>query len=811
MRLIQIDYSQDSLFGKKVCNENAAFFRKHKESYKRMIVEQGRHFWIYFSVSFKAYCLNNGILEISGISSDMTFTNMIEEVLEVTDQMLTNGHVKDGLKLCEDLITLFQYRSFIDEIQSQTIMTNPFYMRDSEDTFRRLFGKPMEDKTLHLIKVVKTLQFLLHLGGCLFEMLRLWLQAEECKQDVTLYWKPPPEKPFHLFGDNSPTLVKACTVINKYEKSILDKTMYALQEDSKEGRNLVNVKIEHNSEDSGDDDPVKQRYKSKKLSIVIENEDTKEVKKKVKLKYPRWNTTSYSRHPNECPGCHDHLECIRKQVIGQGFVLPQVFEVHYEPNFHVKIRHCSHCNERMHECESPLHHNTGETVQRPMIPVAKRKDKGVTRTAQKQMAKKERRIQRKKHVGKESLDKLEAEGLQKFVDECRKVPGFIEELERTQPKKIVGVSLPKRRVKPPMPNPKAGACRIRILDPGGNEADGEQNRKIEKEMKKKIEMSGAGEYKECYFEPEKESEDGDIESKDEENKQWGKEPQRAGDKEKENKGEDSENATTNVGNDETPKEEEQPPVKEVEQKEQVPGKEKEQNEQQPDKKMKQKEQVSGPEMKQKEHISGTEMKQKEHIPDTEMEPKKQVPGTEVKQDNQVPDTKMTQKEHVPGTEMKQKVQVPGPKQKEQVPAITNQPAEAGCCTAQDERKSVDRLKDHPAEASKETTKSVDIGMSDEFTEMKISNLRQCALCGKHEDKPKTYKKCQQCRQQKIKPGKYYCSRDCQVQDWKRRHCQEHLERDREAERMQCKGDNNGELAMDQRRDVNKAALLNDVE
>ena len=50
-----------------------------------------------------------------------------------------------------------------------------------------------------------------------------------------------------------------------------------------------------------------------------------------------------------------------------------------------------------------------------------------------------------------------------------------------------------------------------------------------------------------------------------------------------------------------------------------------------------------------------------------------------------------------------------------------------------------------------------------------------------------------------------------MQDWKRRHCQEHLERDREAERMQCKGDNNGELAMDQRRDVNKAALLNDVE
>ena len=50
----------------------------------------------------------------------------------------------------------------------------------------------------------------------------------------------------------------------------------------------------------------------------------------------------------------------------------------------------------------------------------------------------------------------------------------------------MGVSLPKRRVKPPMPNPKAGACRIRILDPGGNEADGEQSRKIEKEMKKKV-------------------------------------------------------------------------------------------------------------------------------------------------------------------------------------------------------------------------------------------------------------------------------------------------------------------------------------
>lgn len=55
------------------------------------------------------------------------------------------------------------------------------------------------------------------------------------------------------------------------------------------------------------------------------------------------------------------------------------------------------------------------------------------------------------------------------------------------------------------------------------------------------------------------------------------------------------------------------------------------------------------------------------------------------------------------------------------------------------------------------------------------------------------------------------SRFISVQDWKRRHCQEHLERDREAERMQGKANNNGELAMDQRRDVNKAALLNDVE
>nr|XP_054752278.1 axoneme-associated protein mst101(2)-like isoform X1 [Lytechinus pictus] len=729
MRLILLDYKDDSLFGKKVCSESASFFKKHKESYKRMIVEQGRDFWIYLSISFKAYCLKNRILYLAGASSEKKIFKMIEKTLEVVDQMLTNGHVKDGMKLCEDLIVVHEYRSFIDDIHGQSVMTNPFYMWDSEKTFCRLFGQPIEERTLHFVQVITTLQYLLHLGGCLFEMLRRWLHAEECKQDVTIYWKPPPERLFHVFGVKSPTLIKAYTVINKYERCLLDKTMYEVTEETKDGRHMVDFKIDYNSPGSEDEDPRSGESNSVVISIV--NEDTKEVTKRVKLRYPRWQTTTYSRNPGECPGCEDHLECIRKQVIDEGYVLPKAFEVFYEPYFHVKL---PKQQTEATECDGTTNHDTNG----PSVASAKSKDKGLTRKALKQIGKKERRHQRKKKAGDESLDKQEAVGLQKFVDACRKVPGFIEELERLQPKKIVGVPLPEG-YQPELTRPAPGSeCRVRILDPHGNEMDVlDRNAILEEEIQKRL-------LKQRQIEAAKKKnvDEGVTSSKEEDNND------KDGDEEREDKGskdedkdDDSDSLTTNLGN--ASKEEEKQSVRE---------------------------------MKQNEP-SNMEMKKKKDIPDSEMKQNGQILDEKLHQNDHQPHT--DQKEHVPRTEMKQMEQNPDPgvKQMEQAPITKDQSAR--CLSAEDERTAVNGLDDHQGEGSKETTGTNAIELSDEVTEN--HKLRQCALCGKKEDQPKTYKKCQQCRQEKIKQAKFYCSRDCQVQDWKRRHWKEHLEKETEPE------------------------------
>ena len=272
--------------------------------------------------------------------------------------------------------------------------------------------------------MTKTCKYLLHLGGTLFEVLRLWLDAKECKQDITLFWKPPLERPFHRFGQESIMLKKALAVINMYEQELFTSTLVDLEGGTYDGKNsTVNFKFVSDSEDS--DDPEMEGYRSKKLDISIKNDETKETETKV-IKYPRWERRDTKLLPAECQGCRDHLECVRKRVMESGYTLPLVFEVHYEPNFHVKIMDgylaqaslCRLCNTRLAAGEEACSVRTAEQERAPSSSGARKKDVKLSRRQVKQMQKKERRKKRREKAASEatSQDKLEAEGMKIFVE-----------------------------------------------------------------------------------------------------------------------------------------------------------------------------------------------------------------------------------------------------------------------------------------------------------------------------------------------------------------------------------------------------------
>ncbi|XP_072025762.1 uncharacterized protein [Amphiura filiformis] len=201
MRLIKLSHEDLTIFGHDISASDYSFFAKHKDAFRRMFREQGMMFWRRFIVSFKAYTMSYGIIENPlKKTNGRHYHQMVTEAYSYLECQIMRNTTSAPKVFVEDSGILAQSRHLLGGIEAKPYKASkdPFYMKDTREVFRRVFGDPKDGPFLTL-RVYIMYPLCMKMGATLCRLLRRWLDAQDGTED-DIYWTHPSVDLFFSFG-----------------------------------------------------------------------------------------------------------------------------------------------------------------------------------------------------------------------------------------------------------------------------------------------------------------------------------------------------------------------------------------------------------------------------------------------------------------------------------------------------------------------------------------------------------------------------------------------------------------------------------
>ncbi|XP_011406684.1 PREDICTED: uncharacterized protein LOC100634258 [Amphimedon queenslandica] len=185
MRRIHIGKGDFALFHQDINAFDYEFFRNHSGAFKRMWGEQTRQFWVLYVEMFDHFIWNYGVMKDFPLKIDEVRL-YVDEIISSITLSFVEGNATSAKTLITDCAVVAQNRHFIGILDKAPYSQNPFYTKDTRETFRKLFGMPRSKTTF--MKVLCGLPVYVKFAGAAVTILRRWLKAdtindEDCIED----------------------------------------------------------------------------------------------------------------------------------------------------------------------------------------------------------------------------------------------------------------------------------------------------------------------------------------------------------------------------------------------------------------------------------------------------------------------------------------------------------------------------------------------------------------------------------------------------------------------------------------------------
>ncbi|XP_046855666.1 uncharacterized protein LOC124448741 [Xenia sp. Carnegie-2017] len=180
-KFVPINENDFSLFGAELSGHEFEYFCKHMGAFRRMFEEESKQRRKGFVAAFSAHSYQH--LDIKAVvSMSDPKRKFIEQFCNHVNDAYINAKFNTAKQFMHDAYNVARNRHMIQFMDSRSYAKDPFFRKDTRDSFRRLFGEPNEAGTC--VKVVCILPLFVRFAGSVCRYLKRWLDVEKTLTSV---------------------------------------------------------------------------------------------------------------------------------------------------------------------------------------------------------------------------------------------------------------------------------------------------------------------------------------------------------------------------------------------------------------------------------------------------------------------------------------------------------------------------------------------------------------------------------------------------------------------------------------------------
>ncbi|KAK2152324.1 hypothetical protein LSH36_333g01004 [Paralvinella palmiformis] len=187
MRKIVLSPHDLEMFATDMTRIELEFIEKHWKPFRQMWNEQGRKFWIQFLAVYRMSATEYGVIK-DLVNMKDSFQSLIDELFIFMHENFIDGNFGSAKKCIDDIITVVINKDKFRFLQSKSFAKDPFYNKETRDSFRHLFGSPK--LKVSYIKVCALHEIYTVFGSAVITCLKRWLVADELPPGVEDTWQP---------------------------------------------------------------------------------------------------------------------------------------------------------------------------------------------------------------------------------------------------------------------------------------------------------------------------------------------------------------------------------------------------------------------------------------------------------------------------------------------------------------------------------------------------------------------------------------------------------------------------------------------
>ncbi|KAK7101833.1 uncharacterized protein [Littorina saxatilis] len=188
MRKIRLSDTDAALFDEEMLPQDYEFLARHKDTFCRMWMEQGRTFWRRYLEVFRSYIVRYSLL--GDLPCDIVhLEHALEHAFKLIEKNFVEGKANQAKAFLYQIADLGRNRHKFGYLDSKSVSKDPFYTKDTRDLFRDFFGQAKEKSSY--IRVYLLTPVYMRFGGSIVRSLVNWKDADEIDPSDESYYTPP--------------------------------------------------------------------------------------------------------------------------------------------------------------------------------------------------------------------------------------------------------------------------------------------------------------------------------------------------------------------------------------------------------------------------------------------------------------------------------------------------------------------------------------------------------------------------------------------------------------------------------------------
>lgn len=287
MRKLWLSKDDFELFYHEIGPYDYEFFRTHLDTFKRMWREQRSRFWDVFILTFEDFMWTHGSLkDFPMCISGEDVRHLVAKVFDYVREQFVKGKVSTAKNFILHAALVAQNKHALGLLDKVNTSQNPFYVKETREAFRSLFGEPSAKDTY--VKLVLGLPLYLKFAGAIVIALRRWLSADDIDEDnqvemnkyfVTIHTLPTRTPGTEQSDEDRVLTAKAKAIAKKNKGSIETKGSVqdspaqrekeALSRDQVESKDIIEPRQDSSLEPAVDDHPVPSLDQEQKKIVKL--------------------------------------------------------------------------------------------------------------------------------------------------------------------------------------------------------------------------------------------------------------------------------------------------------------------------------------------------------------------------------------------------------------------------------------------------------------------------------------------------------------------------------------------------------------